>query len=156
MAPVKIERAERPTFGSAGGGKIRRARPTDPDFDSIFDEGDGNPLDGLPEYDGDLQASSDREMSAVEAEIEANRAASAERFRIGTDAGYFCVLCFQTEAQKLDFLKAAKWDDLGDYYLNGLEIAHRLGVPIDVIPIEPRKLRANPQKFSKKEVIGNA
>ncbi len=69
---IKIERAERPTM-TAGAGKIQRRRPTDPDFDSMFDEGDGNPLEEMPEYDGDIQSSSDREMSAVEAEIEANR-----------------------------------------------------------------------------------
>ncbi len=149
---IKIERAERPTM-TAGAGKIQRRRPTDPDFDSMFDEGDGNPLEEMPEYDGDIQSSSDREMSAVEAEIEANRAASAERFRIGTDSGYFCVLCFQTEEQKLEFLKSVGWDDIGDMYLNGLEIAQRLNVPLQVIPIAPRKLRANPKKFLREEVL---
>ena len=149
---IQIERAERPQL-SSGPGKIRRRRPTDPDFDSIFDESDGNPLEDLPEYDGDLQASSDREMSAVEKEIEANRAASAERYRIGTDSGYFFTMCFQTEAQKLEFLKAVGWDDIGDQFLNGLEIAQRLNVPLQVIPIEPRRLRANPKKFLREEVI---
>lgn len=151
---IKIERAERPTM-TAGAGKIQRRRPTDPDFDSMFDEGDGNPLEGaLPEYDGtNLQEYSTAEMSAVEAEIEANRAASAERFRIGTDSGYFCVLCFQTEEQKLEFLKSVGWDDIGDMYLNGLEIAQRLNVPLQVIPIAPRKLRANPKKFLREEVL---
>jgi len=149
---IKIERAERPQLAS-GSNKIRRRRPTDPDFDSMFDEGDGNPLEEMPEYDGDIQESSDREMSAVEAEIEANRAASAERFRIGTDSGYFCVLCFQTEEQKLEFLKLVGWDDIGDMYLNGLEIAQRLNVPLQVIPIEARKLRVNPKKFLREEVL---
>lgn len=148
---VIIQRAERPAQAISRA-TIHRKKRDDPDFDTLF-EADENPLESLPEYDGSIQESADREMSAVEAEIEANRAASAERFRIGTDEGYYLVMCFQTTEQKEQFLERAGWQDMGDKYINGLEVAQKLGVNIDVIPIEPRKLRQNPKKFSREEVI---
>lgn len=148
---VVIQRAERP-MQAISRPAIHRKQRNDPDFDTLF-EADENPLESLPEYDGSIQESADREMSAVEAEIEANRAASAERFRIGTDEGYYLVMCFQTTEQKEQFLERAGWQNMGDKYINGLEVAQKLGVNIDVIPIEPRKLRQNPKKFSREEVI---
>lgn len=145
---VKIERSGDKNIS-------RRAKGRDyPDFDSMFDA-DDNPLEGI-EYSGDIQASADREMSAVELEIERNRAASAERFRIGTDEGYYFVVCFQTEEQKKEFLQKVGWLDDGDKYLNGLEIAEKLGIELEIIPIEPRKLRVNPKKFFGKEVMSHA
>lgn len=154
---VKIERVERPKLAQAERPTLntnRRKKRSDPDFESMFDTSDGSPLEDLPDYEvGNLQEACDREMSVVEQEIEKNRAASEERFRVGRDPYYFCVLCFQTEEQKRDFLSKVKWDDLGDIYLSGLEIANRLGVSLEVIPIEPRKLRVNPKKFAREEVM---
>jgi hypothetical protein len=128
---------------------------TAPDFESMFDfVPEENALDGI-EYAGDIQDSADREMSAVDREIAANRAATAERFRIGTDEGYYCVLCFQTTEQRDDFLDKAGWDNAlgGGKYLNGLEIAAKLGVKLEIIPIEPRKMRGNVKKFAKMDTL---
>lgn len=152
---IQIERSVRVSLtGERPSIQRKRTGRDAPNFDSMF-EADENPLDGLG-FDGevgDIQASADREMSAVEQEIERNRAASAERFRIGSDEGYYCVLCFQTTEQKEEFLTKAGWMDIGDKYLNGLEVAEKLGIELAIISIEPRRLRANPKKFTREEVI---
>jgi hypothetical protein len=124
-----------------------------PDFESLFAE-DDNPLDGLPDT-GDVQKNADQEMSAVEQEIERNRAASEERFRVAADPEFFFCVCFQSRDQKEEFLKNIGWlDELGDKYLNGLEVARRLEIPVTIIPLAPRKIRGGPQRFQKERVIG--
>lgn len=147
---------EKPTIQRDKTGIKRERRVIDrtaPDFESIFAE-DGNPLAGLADLGG-VQENADQEMSAVEAEIERNRARFEEHFRVAADPEFFFCVCFQSRDQKEEFLKAIGWfDDLGDKYINGLEVARRLGVPVTVIPLEPRKIRGGPEKYRKEKVIG--
>ena len=54
----------------------------------------------------------------------------AERFRNETDTEYWCAFYFHTRAQKEEFLRKLGLLDLGDKYLDGLDVAERLGVEI--------------------------
>lgn len=158
---AKIERKspgliERKSFGlnRPDKSRISRQSDTEPDFDSIFDDGIGTPLP-VPEP-GDIQASADAEMSEIERQIRANREKSEERFRIGTDTEYFFLVCFQTREQKEQFLERVGWSKLGNKYINGLELAELLGASVDIIEMEPRPLRGKKSNFSRKEVLSHA
>lgn len=124
-----------------------------PDFDSMFDD-DGNPLDDLVALDG-IQENVDQEMSAILKAIIERKRAQAERFRITDDPEYFLCLCFQSRDQKNEFIMASGWGDLGEKYINGLEVARRLGVSVNVIQLEPPKLRGRVKNYQRKEVIDN-
>lgn len=132
------------SFSRSSGSLPKR---TDPDFESMFDDGeDNNPLADL-ESTGDLQEDADAGMSVALQEIIARKKATQERFRVATDTDFYFSLVFQSREQKDEFLRLIQWDDLGDKYLNGLEVARRLNVPLTVIPIEPLKIRGKPRKF---------
>jgi hypothetical protein len=172
MAKDIIVKREKPTIERSGSG-IERQRETitprtssgitrtiaridrdAPDFETLFSE-DANPILDLPDAGG-VQENSDQEMSAIEQEIERNRAAYAEHFRVAADPEFFCVMCFQSHDQKDEFLKAIGWpvDEQGDKYLNGLEFARRFNIPVTVIPLEPRKIRGGAEKYKSEKVIG--
>lgn len=124
-----------------------------PDFDSMFDD-DGNLLDDLAVLDG-IQENVNQEMSAILKAIIERKRAQAERFRITDDPEYFLCLCFQSRDQKDEFVQAAGWADFGYKYINGLDVARKLGVSVTVIQLEPPKLRGRVKNYQKKEVIDN-
>jgi hypothetical protein len=125
---------------------------TAPDFDSIFEEGE-NPLEETA-FVGELQADANSEVSDILKAIIERRKAQNERFRITSDPEYFFCVCFQSRDQKDEFLKATHWDDLGNKFINGLEVARRMNVPVTVIELEPPKLRGRAKNFQREEVIG--
>lgn len=55
----------------------------------------------------------------------------AKRFKDATDSEYWCAFCFQTRDQKEEFLKKLQLIELGDKYLDGLQVAKVLGVKIE-------------------------
>ena len=133
-------------------GRISR---TDPDFESIFDDGDEGMFAGVEFDSGELQADSDAIMSeALRAVIERKKA-TQERFRVATDPEFYSVICFQSREQKEDFLKKAGWiaEGEGGRYLNGLEIARIMDIKIEVYPIEPLKLRGKPNRFKPDDIL---
>jgi hypothetical protein len=147
---VKLERVRATLSRTAGG--MRRRKPTDPDFNSIFDDGDEN-LFADVELTGDLQEDADATMSEVLRAIIERKKATQERFRVATDPEFFLVVCFQSREQKEDFLSQAKWDDLGHKYINGLDVARKMGLDVPVIPIEPLKLRGKLKKFKPTDIL---
>lgn len=123
-----------------------------PDFDFMFDDGDDNPLADV-EMTGDMQEDADAGMSEALRQIIERKRATQERFRTATDPEFFFCLCFQSREQKDDFLRLIKWDDLGDKYINGLEVARRLAVPLTATPIEPLKIRGKVKKFNADDIL---
>ncbi len=124
-----------------------------PDFESTFDDGDGNPFADI-EATGDLQTDVDETMSEALRLLIQKKKASMERYRVATDSEFFFCVCFQSREQKEAFLKLAGWDDIGDKYLDGLEIARRLKIQLEIIPIEPLKIRGKPHKFRPTDILG--
>lgn len=132
--------------------KVVLKKRNDPDFDTIFDDGDDNPLADV-EMVGDLQEDMDAGMSEALRQIIERKKATQERFRVATDPEFFFCVCFQSRDQKDEFLRLIKWDDLGDKYINGLEIARRMEIPITIIPIEPLRIRGKINKFTPKDIL---
>lgn len=153
MAELKREKIilERAAGHLSRGGSALSGRNA-PDFDSMFDDGDDNPLADV-EMTGDIQEDADASMSEALRQIIDRKKATQEKFRTATDSEFFFCVCFQSREQKDEFLKAVRWDDLGDKYLNGLEIARRLAVPVTVIPIEPLKIRGKVNKFAPDDIL---
>lgn len=54
--------------------------------------------------------------------------AEDRRMRLATDSEFYCVVCFQTRAQKEYFLRQTGWDAYGDKYLDGYYVAEKMGV----------------------------
>lgn len=153
MADLKREKTTLARAGSklTRGGSSLSGRNA-PDFDSMFDDGDDNPLADI-EMTGDTQEDADAGMSEALRQIIERKKATQEKFRTATDPEFFFCVCFQSREQKEEFLKAAGWEDLGDKYLNGLEVARRLAVPVTVIPIEPLKIRGKVNKFTPDDIL---
>lgn len=57
------------------------------------------------------------------------------RFFNNTDSEFWCCLIFQNRLQKEEFLRKMGWYDLGDKYIDGVEIAERAGLTFDIPPM---------------------
>jgi len=139
------------------GGKLRRKGVCPPVFDSLFGDAPAepleNPLDSL-EYPGDdVEADATAEVSEVLRTIIEERRARRDQYRLMVDTEYWVCLCFQSRQQKDEFLEAVGWVDLGDKYLNGLEVAGRMGVTIEPIDLPAREGTSKTPKLLRKEVL---
>lgn len=106
-----------------------------PDFDTLFEPDDPAMLDGLADL-GDIEANADREVDIALDELLAQRRQQKERWRTTNDDEFWFAVCFQSRAQKEEFLARLGLADLGDKYLDGLRVSARLGTPIEPIPLE--------------------
>ena len=64
------------------------------------------------------------------------------------DTEFWCCLCFETRDQKDAFLKAAGLFDIGDKYLDGRQVARKLGIDPGA-KIQWPKTRAHSQRLEK-------
>lgn len=83
------------------------------------------------EYSGDLQQDAASEFTALEEGYRNRAKAEADRFKRATDSEFWFAVCFTTREEKEAFLRAAGLADLGDKYLDGNDVAHHLGIPLD-------------------------
>jgi hypothetical protein len=105
-------------------GRGRKKKPLDDDLDMP-----PSPLDSL-EYTGNPEKDSRQEIAlSLEAlQNKERKKALREHMRLTTDSEYWCALCFETREQKEAFLKAINIYHEGDKYLDGLDMARRLGI----------------------------
>ena len=62
-----------------------------------------------------------------------------QRFLDATDSEYWFAVCFQTREQKEEFLEKLKLMEIGDKYLDGMEVAKALGIELESrVPDLPR------------------
>ncbi len=119
----------------------------EPVLQTMFEEEDGVVV--IPEIEtGDVAADIDANVSAELMQVIEARKSREEHFRIANDTRYYFVLCFQSTDQKEEFIRKMGWEDLGLDFLNGLEVARRLGVEIKYVPLEPIKLRGNAKRYT--------
>lgn len=123
-----------------------------PALETLFED-EGDPLEDVEYNDADLERSADAEMSEILRQIKERRQADRDRFRVARDPDYFLVLCFQSHEQRDEFLTKSGWGKADNRYLNGLEIARRLGINVEPIEIKPLGFRGRPKKYSKLEVL---
>jgi len=100
---------------------------------------DGVSLDPNADYGErpkDLEAAAAQEMSDALKAFK-NRAKEEDgRFQDATDSEYWFCICFQTRAQKDEFLKKMGWWEIGDKYLDGMRVAAELGIELES-PVPP-------------------
>jgi hypothetical protein len=102
----------------------------------------------LGEFDGDEAkkasgAGRREEISDLWKKLKAAAKAERDRFVEITDSEYWVALCFQTREQKEEFLQKLGLLELGDKYLDGLEVAKKLKVKIESGTPPIRKTRVN-------------
>lgn len=83
-----------------------------------------------PEQTGDLEKDLELEIDAIKKGFRERAKMENNRFDDVTDSEFWFAMCFKTREQKERFLKAMKWIEYGDKYLNGELIAAQMGVDI--------------------------
>ena len=152
--PLKIER-QVVGLGGDKGRKINRVRPGEvaPDFDSLFDPSDiRNPLNKLRDT-GDFGENAEQEVSAALAAIKAEKKQRRDQYRVLTDPNFYLVVCFQSTDQKDEFLRLSDWGEEGEKYLDGLDIAAKLGVDVRPINLPRKSTRPAPKALRGYEFI---
>jgi hypothetical protein len=150
MSPKPMPTIERrtTTLGGRKRGPIKRL----PVLETMFED-EGDPLEAV-DYDiPDLEQTADAEMSEILRQLKERRKAQGDRFRVARDPEYFLVLCFQSQEQRNEFLAKSGWGPADAKYMNGLEIARRLGLDVAPIEIKPLPFRGKSHKFSESEVL---
>lgn len=140
-APVKPAPPIKPM---AGGG-------VPPSFDSLFVK-PPNPLDGIDPADTTEEAA-DNEMAAIESFIKDQRKDEREQWRLMTDPDFWCCIVFQSRDQRDEFLRAVGLASLGPKYLNGLTVAHRLGVSLTPVQLPRKEVRPMPKALRAAKTI---
>lgn len=131
-----IKRAPKPQLS---GGKVA------PNFHSLFTAPTGkNPLDDLPDGGG-IEENVEIELSEALRRILEEKRQLRDTYRIYNDANYYTVLVFQSEEQKRQFLALTGWGHPDDKFINGLQVADRIGLDIEPILLP----RPNPRKTPK-------
>lgn len=84
-------------------------------------------------YTGSLEVDALAELSALESAFKGRRKREDDRFRDATDSEYWVAVCFKTRAHKEAFLAGLPGISPidGDKYVNGHQLAHRLGINIE-------------------------
>jgi len=97
------------------------------DADEILDQIVAEQADSVPrDAVEDTIAGAKRIKSAFQQRARGEQ----QRFENATDSEFWVAFCFQTRAQKEQFLRALKLIDLGDKYIDGLDAAEVLGVDV--------------------------
>jgi len=119
-----------------------------PNFWDFMDDPDaGDPFAGMQiDPDALVEDVADQEagvMSDTLRRIVEEKRERRRKYQLLTDGSYYCVLVFQSFDQKMEFFDKAGWDDLNDsvegMYINGLEVADRMGIDLNIefIPTKP-------------------
>jgi len=89
-----------------------------------------NPLADV-EYTGDLEKDSAAELTATLAGFKARRSREDRRFTAATDSEFWFAVCFRSREDKEAFLAALPGSGGDDKYLDGYELAARLGIELE-------------------------
>lgn len=150
----KLDKRDKVRIKAGARGKIARPGRGEvaPNLDTMF-----APVDGLSVFDlpdtGDPEKNIDQEISAALAAVIDERHKRREAFRVQMDANFWFAVCFQSEAQKDEFLEMSGLKDLGTVYLDGLQVASRLGVDIAPIMLPRPATGRTPVRLREAEVI---
>lgn len=117
------------------------------DEDGVAEQGNADlatavpkPLEDL-DYTGSLERDAAAELDAVAQGFRDRKAKEAERMELATNSDYWFCVCFATLAQRDAFLAATGWRDLGLRYLDGRDVARRMGHDLPPDPVWPNAHR---------------
>jgi hypothetical protein len=100
-----------------------------------------DPLKGM-ELPDEIEASAATELDAIAAGFRDRAAKEAARFNDATDTGFYTCLVFENRAQVDAFVTALGLNGSGDMYLDGREVAAKIGINIEtadrIAPKSPR------------------
>lgn len=140
----------KPKLTSVGAGEQR------PVFDSLFGgfpaEQTPNPLIKLPEQE-DPEEAATQEVSAALQHILDEKKLRRDQYRTMVDHEFWVAVCFQNREQKEEFLQKTGLIDLGDKYIDGLQVAERLNVDIQPINLPIKSVRAAPKLLRNEALI---
>lgn len=128
------------------------------DFDLDFNEPkkrvkkEVDPLAGV-EYQGNLADDSLAEISAVKQAFVDRARKEKERYETATDSEYWVCFCFQTRAQKEEFLNKTGIIKHGDKYIDGRKAAKTLGVEIETPNPQYGKVKIDQKLIDQFEMI---
>lgn len=101
---------------------------------SDLDADPSNPFSGV-----DIEAEAEVELSEALRAFKERAAQADQRFLDNTDSEYWVAIGFQNRAMKEEFLRKLKLIEIGDKYLDGMEVAKVLGIQLETpIPAMPR------------------
>jgi hypothetical protein len=126
---AKIEKKTRPPSGTRW-----------PDFHDMFMPTDDNPLDTL-DLTGDPEIDAQAELDVTRDAFIQNEGAGLDTYRMMVDPEFYFVVCFQSRAQKDEFLEKSGITStgMGDKYIDGLQLARFLDVDVAPIPLPTKK-----------------
>ena len=78
-----------------------------------------------------VEADAEGEMSELLTGFKGRADREDQRMTDIMDSEYWTAFCFQTREQKEEFLRKLDLIDLGDKYLDGMEVAKKLGVTLE-------------------------
>ena len=110
--------------------------PTD---DALFSPDDSDIFQDAPETEESLKA----ELTEAQKSFRLDRVRERERFVEITDSEFWFCVCFQTRAQKDEFLAKMGLMEIGDKYLDGLAVAEKQGIKLEAPTPSIRKPRLN-------------
>lgn len=151
MGKTKIDR--KPVdLGQRKAGVIQRARKLQlsgdkvaPNFRSLFSHPGGpNPLDELPDGGG-IEENVALELGESLRRILEEKKQLRDMYRVHNDANYYAVLVFQSEEQKGQFLALTGWGHPDDKFINGLQVADKIGIEIEPIFLPRPNIRKAPK-----------
>ena len=151
MGKTKISRQPVGLTG-APTAKIQRPKKTKldgrkaaPNFRSLFTPERGpNPLDALPDGGG-IEENVENELSETLRLILEEKKQLRDMYRVQNDPNYYAVLVFQSEEQKGQFLALTGWGHPDDKFINGLQVADKIGVEIEPIFVPRPNIRKTPK-----------
>lgn len=94
----------------------------------------------------DIEAEAAEEVSEILNGFKARDERECARREDATDSEFWVAVCFQTRAQKEEFLRKLGLLEIGDKYLDGMEVARKLGVTL-TSPVPPMPIIRIDQKL---------
>ena len=116
MQPLKLERQ--------GGPALERGGPTLQTAAALKSP-------ATPETPAALESQAARVESDLLRSFKEKAGREDARYLDATDSEFWVAICFQTRAQKEEFLQKAGLESLGDKYLDGEAVARALGVMLE-------------------------
>lgn len=107
--------------------------------DGVEDESDSAAPEGFfaaVQYSGDPEKDMAAELTEVQKKFRASIRGDVDRYAATNDSEYWVSLVFDTREQKNDFLAQLGWSGLGTKYIDGIELAEKLGVALPESPLE--------------------
>ncbi len=109
-----------------------------PDLDALLADPVPSPLDANEAlYTDNIEANTALDDATIVSEFSAireGRQAQARAIELANDTEYWFAVYFQSREQKEAFLKAMKWFEHGDKYLDGQYVAKKQGVSLPPRP----------------------